>query len=170
MNRSPRDKIILFLAEGFGSGRIPFAPGTWGTLVGFLWIWLLLLPASIWIYLAGIVAGFFLAVWIGGEAEKILGLTDPGRIVIDEIVAMPLVFLGAFLLHLPSVPTFSSYLKPGKWHLPLAAFLLFRVFDIIKPFGIKKIQHLPGGWGLAVDDYLAALIGLPLLILIERFI
>jgi phosphatidylglycerophosphatase A len=169
MTRSLRDKLILFVAEGFGSGKIPFAPGTWGSLVGLLWIWLLLLPQNSWVYLGGIVLGFFVAVWVGGEAEKILGLTDPGRIVIDEIAAMPLVFWGAFAFDFPRAPSFESFFQSDKWYLPVAAFALFRLFDVWKPLGIRKIQHLPGGWGLAIDDYLAAILGFVVMLLIRHF-
>src|SRR5438309_1839223 len=74
------DRLVLFIAEGFGTGRIPFAPGTFGTLLGFGRLWLLISPGNLFLYLGGMVAGFFLAVWTGGRAEKILGVKDPGRI------------------------------------------------------------------------------------------
>ena len=81
------NRIIVFIAEGFGAGRIPVAPGTFGTLVGFGWMYLLLLPRSLPIYLGGTIAGLAAAVWIGGLAEKALNKKDPGSIVIDEIAA-----------------------------------------------------------------------------------
>jgi phosphatidylglycerophosphatase A len=158
---------MLWIAQGFGAGRIPFAPGTWGSLLGFLWIWALLLPGNIWFYLGGIAAGFFIAVWVGHRAEIILEEVDPGSIVIDEIAAMPLAFLGAFLIRFPETPSLGSFMDGGKWCLPLAAFVLFRIFDIIKPLGINRSQKLPGGWGLVIDDFLAAALALPIVGLIE---
>ena len=153
------DRMVLFFAEGFGVGRIPFAPGTFGTALGFAWIYLLLLNRNIWIYCVGIVLGFFLAVWLGDRAEKILQKTDPGSIVIDEITAMPLAFLPAVLLTQSDGTTASAaaFFSGKAWLLPVLTFLLFRLFDILKPLGIARVQKAPGGWGLVLDDYLAAL-------------
>lgn len=157
--RSAKDKLVVFIAEGFGAGRIPFAPGTFGTLAGFAWIYLLLLPRSLPLYIAGIIFGFFAAVYIGECAEKILNKKDPGSIVIDEITAMPLAFFPAVILTktsaLPLAP--SEFFTKKLFILPLLAFVLFRIFDLLKPLGIARIQKAPGGWGLVLDDYLAAL-------------
>jgi phosphatidylglycerophosphatase A len=154
------DKVVLFVAQGFGTGRIPFAPGTFGTVAGFLWIWLLLLPRNLWIYVAGIVAGFFLAVWIGARAEKILGAKDPGSIVIDEIAALPLAFLPAVIATMKAgLPVdFAEFWRGKQILLPLLAFALFRLADIWKPLGIKQSQNIHGGWGLVIDDFLAAVL------------
>ncbi len=158
--RSLSDQLILLLAEGVGTGRIPFAPGTFGTAAGFLWIWLLLLPRNLWVYLAGIVAGFFLAVWIGARAEKILNAKDPGSIVIDEIAALPLAFLPAVISTMKggTLASFPEFWQGRQILLPLLAFGLFRLFDIWKPAGIKQSQEIPGGWGLVIDDFLAAIL------------
>jgi phosphatidylglycerophosphatase A len=157
--RSLGDKMVVFAAEGFGAGRIPFAPGTFGTALGFGWIYLLLLPRSLAIYCTGIVLGFFLAVWLGDRAEKIIEKTDPGSIVIDEITAMPLAFLPAvFLGQVDGTTASAATFFTGKaLLLPLLTFFLFRFFDIAKPLGIARVQKAPGGWGLVLDDYLAAL-------------
>ncbi|HEX7861090.1 MAG TPA: phosphatidylglycerophosphatase A [Verrucomicrobiae bacterium] len=154
------DKLTVFIAEGFGIGRIPLAPGTFGTALGFVWIYLLLVPRNLWIYLAGIVGGFFFAVWVGHRAEKILGKEDPGSIVIDEITAIPLAFLPAVLMHsnetfVPSADFYLSSLKLSA--LPLLTFALFRLFDVWKPLGIARIQNVPRGYGLVLDDFLAAI-------------
>lgn len=85
--------VILVLAQGFGVGRIPLGPGTWGSLVGILWTLLLCVPNSLWIYLVGMVVGIGVAVWICGEAERILRQKDPPSAVLDEIVALPVCFL-----------------------------------------------------------------------------
>lgn len=157
-NRSLLDKLAVFIAEGFGIGRLPIAPGTFGTILGFGWIYLLLLPRSIPIYLAGIPVGFCFTVWIGTWAEKVLQKRDPGSIVIDEITALPLAFLPAVILTSNGEPLLPSAFLSGKLIvLPMLAFILFRFFDILKPFGIARIQSLPHGWGLASDDFLAAI-------------
>src|SRR5688572_1437851 len=85
--------LFLWIAQGFGAGRIPFAPGTFGSLLGILWFLLLVKTGSVWGYTAGMAAGLALSVWLCGKAEDILKQTDPGSIVLDEIAAMPLCFL-----------------------------------------------------------------------------
>lgn len=157
-NRTLADKLVLFVAEGFGSGRLPVAPGTFGTVVGFAWIYLILLPECLWLYLAGIVIGFFASVWIGGRAETLLGKSDPGSIVIDEITALPLVFLPAVIWTAQegAPHSFSHYITRTNILIPVIAFLAFRLFDVAKPFGIRKVQSVHGGWGLTLDDFLAA--------------
>jgi phosphatidylglycerophosphatase A len=165
--RALGDKLVLFIAHGFGAGLIPFAPGTFGTLAGYGWIYLLLLFECKWIYLAGIVVGFFAAVWIGGRAEKILDAKDPGSIVIDEVAALPLAFLPPVFLNAlgARTPAFGSYFSHGELNVSTVVlpFLLFRLFDILKPLGINGLQKLPGGWGLVTDDFLAALYSAALL-------
>jgi phosphatidylglycerophosphatase A len=169
--RTAAEKLVVFLAEGFGVGRIPFMPGTFGTGLGFFWIFLLLLPRNLPFYLAGIVFGFFSAVYIGQRAENILQLKDPGRIVIDEIAAMPLAFLPAVILTRTGVLTLhpAEFLSKKLILLPLVTFVLFRFFDILKPLGIVHVQKAPGGWGLVLDDYLAALITAVILLLFIIF-
>ena len=162
--RTPTEKLIVFVAEGFGAGRFPVAPGTVGTLVGFLWIYLLLLSGSGLIYSLGTVAGFFGSVWLGGRAEKVLGRKDPGSIVIDEITALPLAFGGALLV--TGFIPFAQFLQGKRLLVPLIAFAAFRVLDITKPWIVGRSQTLPGGWGLTVDDFLAALHVVPLTYLI----
>jgi phosphatidylglycerophosphatase A len=76
-----------------------------------------------------------------------LNKRDPGEVILDEVVAMPLCFLGWWQL-LTVWPA---------WSVLLAGFLLFRVYDIVKPFGIRRLQALPGGWGVVIDDTVAAL-------------
>jgi phosphatidylglycerophosphatase A len=153
------DKLALFIAEGFGVGRIPFAPGTFGTLLGFVWIYLLLLPRSLPIYIAGIVLGFFLAVWLGAWGEKVAGKKDPGSIVIDEITALPLAFLPAVLVYSSTgnIPPLYLYFTGKLIAWPILTFVLFRFFDIAKPLGIARVQNIPGGLGLVLDDFLAAI-------------
>ena len=162
--RTAAQKLIVFVAEGFGAGRVPLAPGTVGTLVGFLWIYLLLLPGNGLIYCLGTVAGFFGSVWLGGRAEEILGRKDPGSIVIDEITALPIAFSGALLV--TGIVPFSHFVHGKRFFVLLVTFVGFRIFDIAKPWFIVRSQNLPGGWGLTVDDFLAALHVVPLTYLI----
>src|SRR6266850_1448021 len=76
--------FMLWIAQGFGVGRIPLAPGTFGSLVGVLWFGLLLATGSLWILALSTLLGIALSVWLCGRAEKILGQRDPGSIVLDE--------------------------------------------------------------------------------------
>jgi phosphatidylglycerophosphatase A len=86
-------------------------------------------------------------VWICAAAERGLGRADPGEVIIDEVVAMPLCFLGWSRLESAATP----------WVLFAVGFALFRLFDITKPFGIAQLQRLPGGWGVMADDLAATL-------------
>ena len=91
--------------------------------------------------------GAYIAVALCGEAEFRLGRKDPGEVILDEFVAMPLCFLGWHALRGP-VPDAVIF---------LAGFALFRLYDILKPFGIRRLQDLPAGWGIVIDDTAAAL-------------
>lgn len=126
--------------------RLP-APGTWGSAAGLLYFALFFQRAGIGASLVGAAVAAYLAVGLCGEAEVRMGKTDPGSIVLDEVIAIPLCFLGWRTL-LGAAP---------PWALLLAGFALFRLFDIVKPFGIKRLQALPGGWGVVADDLAAAL-------------
>lgn len=126
--------------------RLP-APGTWGSLAGLLYFVVFFYRANIGGILVGTAIAAYLAVGLCGEAEVRMRKKDPGEIVLDEVIAIPLCFLGWRSL-LGAAPS---------WVLLLAGFALFRLFDIVKPFGIKRIQSLPGGWGVVADDLAAAL-------------
>ena len=86
--------VKLWIAQGFGVGRIPRAPGTFGSLVGVLWFGLLLMPGSMGIFIGGTIAAIALSVWLCGAGEQLLGQKDPGSVVLDEIAALPVCFLG----------------------------------------------------------------------------
>lgn len=142
----PKALVVNLATFGPLGTRLP-APGTWGSLAGLLLFLVFasrLGPLSV---LGLSFAGFFLSVLFCGEAEVRLKRRDPGCIILDEVVAMPLCFVGWQYL-LPTMP---------QWLVFAAAFALFRLYDIAKPFGIKKLQYLPGGWGVTVDDTAAAL-------------
>ena len=157
-NKQMKNRFIVWLAQGFGVGRIPFAPGTFGSLVGLVWFGVLLIPRSFEFYVGGMLAGFTLSVWICGEAEKILKQKDPGSIVLDEIVAIPLCFFWVIGISgwMPSVENLWQLDGPIGLPWTLAVFAAFRLFDIWKPWPVRQSQHLPGGWGVTVDDLLAA--------------
>lgn len=142
MRPSPRTLLdpVHLLALGFGTGLSPWAPGTLGTLLGLAAAWLMAgwpLAARLAIAAAAVAAGF----WICGESAERLGSHDDPAIVWDEIAAML-----ALALAVPAHPL---------WYL--AAFVLFRVFDIVKPWPIRDVDHrLPGGAGIMLDDLIAA--------------
>jgi len=126
--------------------RLP-APGTWGSAAGVLYFLVFLIHRGDGTNLLISAIGAYVAVALCGEAEIRLGRTDPGEIILDEFVAMPLCYLGyTALAPLWSRPT-----------ILIAGFLLFRFFDILKPLGIARLQRLPGGWGVVIDDTAAAL-------------
>ena len=136
--------IIMALATGFYVGMIPRAPGTWGSLAAFL-PWLFLKDLSLPSYLAVLVFVFVLGFFVSGSAEKILDHPDAGPIVIDE-------FLGMFITLTLAPP------HPGAWIL---GFILFRIFDIFKPFPVSWFdRQIHGGIGIMMDDVVAGLYAL----------
>ena len=147
----------LWIAQGFGAGRIPMAPGTWGSVVGLGWFALLLCAKSWPVFIAGNMLAIALSVWLCGEAERILKRRDPGSVVLDEIVAIPLCFTGWL-----AAVWWPQHRWPGldffgtRWLSSIGVFALFRFFDILKPWPVRQSQNLRGGWGVTVDDVLAA--------------
>ena len=133
--------LIMAIATGLFVGKLPKAPGTWGSLAAFL-PWLLIkdlpLPGYLLVILVTFVIGFFAA----GSAEKILDQADAGPIVIDEIVGM--------FIALTLVPP-----HPFAWFL---GFVFFRLFDITKPFPVSWFdRHIHGGIGIMMDDVIAGI-------------
>jgi phosphatidylglycerophosphatase A len=153
------DGLVLWLARGFGAGSIPFAPGTFGSVVGLLWFAVLLSTQNIWAFVGGTVAGVSASVWICGRAETILKERDPGSIVLDEICAMPICFVPWVVSELSrqkAWPPLETFFGATSWYLVAIIFVLFRIFDILKPPPVRQSQRLPGGWGVVTDDVLAA--------------
>jgi len=133
------------VATAGGVGYSPIAPGTVGSLVALLILWALpfsLLGLALCLLLVVGVGG-----WAAGRAERLLGRKDPGAVVIDEIAGM---FLSALAL-------------PRSLGVLLVAFLLFRLFDILKPFPIRQSQMLSRGLGIMLDDLIAGTYTLVLL-------
>jgi len=151
--------FILWLAQGFGIGRIPVAPGTFGTAVGFAWFALLLMAGNLGLYIVGCFVGLALSVWLCGAGEKILKAKDPGSVVADEIAAIPVCFLAWVVVQLRHTGAFPlpEYFFSKSHLLPtLGVFAAFRLFDVWKPWPVRQSQSFPGGWGVTVDDALAA--------------
>lgn len=123
-------------------------PGTYGSFVGLIWYTLFFHELDPFFYL--LMCGFtcYFACEICTQAELILQKKDPGCVILDEMVAMPLCFIG-LQSHMQYHPV---------WSYMLCGFLLFRLFDIVKPLGIKRLQVLPGGVGVVMDDVVAALV------------
>ena len=139
---------IINLSTLWGLGYIGKAPGTLGSLAGLVWftaIFYHLHPVWFVILLA---ATFYLAVVICGEGEKRMAKVDPPEMILDEMVAIPLCFFGL-------QPVLQG---ANAWVVILLGFVLFRVFDILKPFGIARLQKMPGGAGVVADDAAAALV------------
>lgn len=142
----PTSTILAFARLGPLGRKLP-APGTWGSLAGLLYFTVFFFGVGIvWTLFFSAIGGY-VAVALCGEAEFRLGRRDPGEVILDEFVAMPLCFLGWGALTGP-LPA---------WAVLLVGFALFRLFDIAKPLGIRKLQDLPAGWGVVIDDIAAAL-------------
>ena len=129
-----------FLAFGFGSGAAPVAPGTFGTLAAVP-IYLLLQPLGLWAYLAVVAGITLLGVWLCQVTSRDLGVHDHPGIVWDEIAGYLITMIAA----------------PPGWAWMVTGFVLFRFFDIIKPWPIRWVdRHVHGGLGIMLDDVLAA--------------
>lgn len=141
LRRMEMDKLIMTLATGFGLGYLPKAPGTWGTLLAFP-IHFILVQFGPGSYAAGLVVVLMIAIFTAGSAEKILDFRDPGLVVIDEVIGMLIGLIGA----------------PINFLFLAAAFVIFRFFDIVKPFPIRLIDKgLHGGIGIVADDVVAGI-------------
>jgi phosphatidylglycerophosphatase A len=135
---------IHFLALGFGSGLLPKAPGTFGTLAAIP-LYLLLAPSSMIVYLTAVIVMSITGIYICGKAAKDAGVHDHGAIVWDEIVG--------FLI--------TMFMVPLSWQSVVVGFILFRIFDIFKPWPISFIdKNVHGGLGIMLDDIIAGLAAL----------
>jgi phosphatidylglycerophosphatase A len=140
------DQMALLIATGFGVGYFPVAPGTVGSFLGIALILLLsrlkLMGGERLIFhflVVAVITG--LGIWAASRAEAILGRKDPPQIVIDEIVGQLL--------------TFGLIFRNPRFLLLFMGFIFFRLFDIIKPFPIKKLEKVPLGFGIVLDDLAA---------------
>ena len=134
---------VLFLATGCNIGNMPFAPGTFGSLLALFPCYLLaFLP--LWAEIGIIVVFVGIAILVADKAEKLLDQKDPGSIVIDEIAGMMVTLVGL----------------PFNGVTAVSGFIIFRILDIGKPFPIRVIEkHLKGGIGIVADDLVAGFMG-----------
>ncbi|HEV2333669.1 MAG TPA: phosphatidylglycerophosphatase A [Gammaproteobacteria bacterium] len=143
-NLTPRQVFsnpIHFLAYGFGAGLSPKAPGTMGTVVTIP-IYVLLMYLGQPVYWAFLVVALVAGIYICGYTAKVIGADDPKSVVWDEVVGYLITMLGL----------------PLGWVWILAGFLLFRLFDIWKPWPIRWLdRNVKGGLGIMVDDVAAAI-------------
>ncbi|MBT5927913.1 MAG: phosphatidylglycerophosphatase A, partial [Verrucomicrobia bacterium] len=135
-------------------GHLPKAPGTWGTLVAIPFAIALLLLVGVWGTLLVSLVLIPFSVWCCGTAEQVLQKRDPGCVVLDEFVAVPVCYLGAALffpqIHLLLSTSQSMFSAKGV-SLHIAVFILFRIFDIWKPWPVGPSQKWPRGWGVVMD-------------------
>lgn len=128
------------LATWFGCGLSPIAPGTVGTLAA-LPLWLLVRGGGPWVVFAAAVVVTLVGVWSAGVVARVDAMKDPQIVVIDEVAGVLFALAGA----------------PQSAAGIVGAVLLFRVFDMTKPFPARRAENLPGGWGIVVDDVVAGL-------------
>jgi phosphatidylglycerophosphatase A len=134
--------VAVALATAGHTGWFPVAPGTVGSAVGVvLWWALRAAGATLAVELAVAAALFVAGAWAASETERALGVTDPGPVVIDEVMGMCVTLIAA----------------PLSWPAVIAGFVLFRVFDIVKPPPARRLERLHGGWGIMADDLAAAI-------------
>ncbi|MGK0674657.1 MAG: phosphatidylglycerophosphatase A [Halothiobacillaceae bacterium] len=132
---------VLFLAHGLGSGLVPAAPGTFGTLVALL-PWFLLAQLALPLYLGVVLLAAIAGVWLCGEAARKMGREDPGSIVWDEWVGVWIALTGL----------------PLQWPWILAGLVAFRMFDILKPWPVGWLdRRFHGGLGIMLDDIAAGI-------------
>jgi len=134
--------LAVFVATGAGIGFSPWMPGTLGTLWGLPLAWGISLFPTLWAQGLAIFALFCIGLPLCSTATHVLGRgKDPGALVWDEMIAMPVVFHGTQL----------------DWFTVVLGFLLFRFFDITKPWPANSAEKLPDGWGVMTDDIVAGI-------------
>ncbi|MQY63819.1 MAG: phosphatidylglycerophosphatase A [Calditrichaeota bacterium] len=137
-------KTLATIIGTFGlTGYLKPAPGTWGSLAAAL-VWWFAIPGYLAVQLAVLVLASAAGIWAAGVIEHRSGQRDPSIVVIDEAAGMWCALLGA---------------RQVWWYF-LAAFLIFRLMDVLKPGPINRLQDLPGGWGIMLDDLAAGAVTL----------
>lgn len=161
--RSAKDYLALAIAT-CGVGYLPLAPGTWGSLVG-MGLYLLVRGSAMKVMfdvgagrnfnllhvyygviafeLVAVVVISWVGTWAASRTEKLSGRKDPSKVVVDEVA-------GQFIALIP-VP----FMVSPAWWAMILAFILFRFFDIVKPYPARKLETLPGGMGIMADDLIA---------------
>ena len=146
------------IATWFGSGLLPIAPGTWGSLAAFPFAYIISVNSGPYVLIIGTVALFFIGMQASNNVEKSTQKKDPGFIVVDEVVGQWIVLLPLpFLYNLVDPDLFYWFFAP----IAAVAFLAFRIFDIWKPWPIKNVEeNVPGGLGIMLDDVVAGIYAL----------
>ena len=137
--RTLRSRLAVAFASFGYVGFAPVAPGTVGSAAAIPLFLLLRWAGSPWLEIAVCGVLVVAGAWSARLAERALGVEDPGPVVIDEVVGMLVSLL--FL--------------PGTWPVIVAAFIAFRVFDVVKPWPAGRLEDVPGGWGVMADDVMA---------------
>ena len=137
----PTDYLALSIAT-CGVGYLPLAPGTFGSLVG-VGIFLLLAHANLLVIIVAILAITFAGIWAGSRVEQVSGRKDPGKVVVDEVAGQMIALFPLTLF--------------ARWSIGavILSFILFRFFDIVKPYPANRLQDLDGGMGIMFDDLVA---------------
>lgn len=158
LNQGKPALLPLIIGTGFGSGFWPWGPGTAGALLATLiWIGASYVFTPLWLLILTFVLILIFTpwgVWADNRLEPYWG-EDPSRVVADEMVGVWIALLVAM---------------PDVWWQPWVAFLLFRFFDIVKPLGIRRMEDLPGGVGVMMDDVLAGVYSAVILLAINFII
>jgi phosphatidylglycerophosphatase A len=163
--RSPSDFLALAIATCI-VGYFPIAPGTFGSLVGVA-IYLALAklltsaPLLLTVELLSITFIALIGIWAATRTERLSGRKDPGKVVVDEVA-------GQLIALLPVTPTLNL-----DWTNIVSAFLLFRLFDIIKPYPARRLESLESGLGIMADDIVAgayAAVGVSVILVLRSFI
>jgi phosphatidylglycerophosphatase A len=143
---------LHFIAFGFGSGAMPFAPGTFGTLMAIPF-YLLLAPLPLVWYVTIVAIIVVASIWLSEKVSKQIAIHDHPGMCIDEIVGYLVTMIAA----------------PAGWVWILIGFLLFRFFDIVKPPPINLLdQHVGGGFGVIIDDVVAGLFSMVIIQILAR--
>jgi phosphatidylglycerophosphatase A len=132
-------QINFLISTFFGIGKLPMAPGTWASLAAAPFFWFFLIDKPIWQFGLVLTVIYFVGVYSSGQYEKQIGQKDPSSAVIDEVLGV-----GVAMFNIP-----------GQWYYAVMAVVLFRLFDIWKPYPIQRLEKLPAGWGIMTDDLLA---------------
>lgn len=136
MKHSVSHRLVVAIATGAYVGYIPPAPGTLGSVIGLLFLWPLEAGTVQVLVTLGLIG---VGIVVAGRAEEIMGTRDPSAIIIDEIAGIAV----------------ATMLVPSRFLERAVAFVLFRLFDVIKPFPIQHAERLPGGFGIVGDDLIA---------------
>lgn len=135
---SGTDRLRMLIATAGGAGLAPVAPGTFGSLPGLVVAWLAW-KGGPWTGVVAVAVLALVGTWAADGAARVIGTSDPGRVVIDEVAGQVMALL---------------FLEP-TWRVLAAGFFLFRLFDVVKPFPARQLERIDGGSGIMADDLAA---------------